>query len=233
MIYILDTETTDSDPKTCEAIELAYAKFDSLEEFTQGIRWDVTSSRYLPQNPCTYGALATHHILPEELLDCPPSSEARIPFDCDYLIGHRIDFDWEVLGAPHDVKRICTLAIMRSLYPLLDSHTQSACMYFIDGAKIYTRDRLRNAHSAAADIALTADILHHIINQTGIRDIEELYRYSEEARIPKIMAFGKHKGKPVEEVDYGYIKWYRSQSDTDPYLLEAFRRVTDAKYKGR
>jgi uncharacterized protein (DUF3820 family) len=36
------------------------------------------------------------------------------------------------------------------------------------------------------------------------------------------MTFGKHKGKPIAEVDKGWVAWYRKQDDTDPYLLMAF-----------
>jgi exodeoxyribonuclease X len=233
MIYILDTETTDSDPKTCEVIELAYVGFSSLRDILEAGTWPIQTSRFWPSRPMAYGALATHHILLEDLEGCPRSDTAQVPNDCDYLIGHNIDFDWEVLGAPAQVKRIDTIAMMRDMYPLLDSHKLSACVYFLSGANSHTRDRLQNAHSADVDIALCAEVLQHICAEKSIEDIESLYTYSEEARTPKIMSFGKHKGEPVSDVPYGYIKWYRSQPDTDPYLIEAFRRVTDAQYKGR
>jgi hypothetical protein len=37
------------------------------------------------------------------------------------------------------------------------------------------------------------------------------------------MSFGKHKGKPIREVDAGWVAWYRRQEDTDEYLLKAFK----------
>lgn len=236
MIYILDTETTDSEPKTAEVIELAYLKFDSLSSILAGVIQGLppaTASKFFPSGEIKYGAIATHHIIPDELLGWPPSSTAELPSDCTYLIGHNIDFDWKMLGSEPSVRRICTLAMMRDLYPSLDSHKLSACMYFLGGQNRITRARLRDAHSATADIVFAAEILAHICAEKNITSIQDLYTYSEEARIPKILSFGKHKGEAVADVPYGYIKWYRGQEDTDPYLLEAFRRVTDAQYKGR
>ena len=55
--------------------------------------------------------------------------------------------------------------------------------------------------------------------------VEELYEESEQARIPTIMAFGKHKGAKITAVPRDYAQWYKRQIDTDPYLLEAFRRA--------
>jgi len=66
--------------------------------------------RYNPGKPIELGALATHHILDEELADCPPASGFSLPPGTEYLIGHDVDYDWQVIGAP-PVKRICTLAL--------------------------------------------------------------------------------------------------------------------------
>src|SRR5271155_4948848 len=76
--------------------------------------------RYNPVKPIELGALATHHIYDEELVDCPPYSEFALPADIEYMVGHNIDYDWKVVGQP-SVKRICTLALCRRLLPGLDS----------------------------------------------------------------------------------------------------------------
>lgn len=70
--------------------------------------------RYNPGKPITFGALATHHIMDEELVDCTPVASFTLPGHMDYMIGHNVDFDWEVNGRP-EVKRICTLALARKL----------------------------------------------------------------------------------------------------------------------
>ena len=40
----------------------------------------------------------------------------------------------------------------------------------------------------------------HIVYHLNIHDIEELYRVSEEARIPTTINFGKHKGTAIAEL---------------------------------
>lgn len=72
--------------------------------------------RYNPGKPITFGALATHHIMDEELVDCPLASSFTLPGHVDYIIGRNVDFDWEVIGKP-EIKHICTLALAHKLWP--------------------------------------------------------------------------------------------------------------------
>jgi len=100
-IIIFDTEATGI--KTPLLIEAAWVELESIEPFT------VTNpfvQRYNPSKPTTFGRLATHHIMDEELVDCPPAASFTLP-------GH-VKFDWEVIGKP-EIKRIFTLALARKL----------------------------------------------------------------------------------------------------------------------
>lgn len=222
LAIIVDCESTDKQDRPDrlnEVIELAYLDLTNTKTFEQ---------RYKPKHMPLWGALATHHILPEDLVDAPSNETIEQP-PGQYWIGHNVDFDWTLLGGP-PVKRICTLALSRSLYPQLDSHSLSAMTYFIQGANRHTRDKLRNAHSALADCFLCLDLFNHLRGVLGITTLdptglEKLWLASEEARIPKIMTFGKFKDMPISAVDRGYANWYRRQSDPDPYVLEAFRRA--------
>ena len=135
---IFDTEATGI--KEPVLIEAAWVELASIDPFT------VTNpfvQRYNPGKPITLGALATHHIMDEELVDCPPASSFRLPDDVSYIIGHNVDFDWEVIGRP-EIKRICTLALARKLWPDVDSHTQSALLHYLE--RNSAREQLRNAH---------------------------------------------------------------------------------------
>ena len=217
---ILDTETTDVE--NADVVELAWAtfEFDTPTAAVSGAH-----HRFEPQKKMAWGALATHHILPDELVGHPPSetAPARVPA-AKYWIGHNIDFDWKVLGKP-PVKRICTLAMCRAVWPNADSHTQTAMMYFLFGATPATRERVRAAHGAFADIGLTRELLIRICELEEISDLDALYDFSEQARIPRVFSFGKFKGQPIAAADRGYAGWYSRQPDPDPYLLEAFRRA--------
>jgi len=210
---IFDVEATDKNDAVI--IEAASLNVVSLSPFEVNNPW---VQRYNPGKPISLGALSTHHILDEELVHCPPSSSFALPADTKYLIGHNIDFDWEAIGRP-DVKRICTLALSRSLWPELDSHTQSALLYYIE--RETARDQLRNAHSALADVWICSKVVAKIIEKLQPASLEALWEMSEKARIPTIMPFGKHKGEPISQVPADYKQWMLRQETVSIYLRKA------------
>lgn len=210
--YVIDTETTGTEPP--EVIELAIRHFEDREL--------PIVERFRPAGPITWGAVATHHILPQDLAECRPSSEARLPGDTQYIIGHNVDYDWQALGCPN-VKRICTLAIARTLHPNVDSHSLVAMYYYYMGMNHEARQVAVNAHGAAADVRMCWAILRYMTK--GLDDLEALWRYSEACRIPQIIPFGKHKGTAISDLPWDYRKWMLRQDDMDPYVLEAVRRT--------
>lgn len=221
--YIIDTETTGLNEP--EVIELAYQRIDSLDP--AGLYAALTLKCYLPSKPIELGAMATHHITLEMLQGYPPSSEASLPPDAEYIIGHNVDFDWKALGSPPS-KRICTQALAQMLYPGLDSYSLGALMYHLKPN--IARDKLKDAHTAAADVMncqlILAEMMLELENRGYLIDgFEALWSISEHARIPTVMTFGKHKGMRVADVPRSYASWYERQEQTDPYLLEAFRRA--------
>lgn len=212
---IFDTEATDI--KEPVLIEAAWLELTSMIPFSVDAPF---VQRYNPGKPISLGALAVHHIMDEDLLDCPLASSFSLPPHVTYIIGHQIDFDWEVIGRP-PVKRICTLALARSVWPQLDSHNQSALLYFLERAG--ARERLKNAHSALVDVGICATILQHLGQELSLHTIEDLWQASETARTPKVMPFGKHKGVSITEIPSDYKSWLLSQADIDPYLRQALK----------
>ncbi|WP_368935116.1 3'-5' exonuclease [Alcaligenes faecalis] len=213
---LFDTETTGTaKPQVIEAAWLRLSDPVFLlvnEEFEQ---------RYRPDEANTLGALATHHIYDEELQDCPSHTEFQLPADTQYIIGHNVDYDWGVAGSPN-IKRICTLALSRHLIPGLDSYSQSALIYYIDRAN--ARERLRNAHSALADVRNCLSLLQYLLGlKQNINTWEQLWQLSEHARIPTVLHFGKHKGMAIADVPQDYKNWLLRQPDLDPYLIKALK----------
>ncbi|MFY2855022.1 3'-5' exonuclease [Achromobacter xylosoxidans] len=214
---VFDTETTGViEPVIVEAAWLA------LGDDPRAITTDAAfCQRYNPGKPIALGALATHHIMDEDLADCPPAADFALPEGVQYLIGHNIDFDWNVIGKPN-VKRICTLALARRAWPDLDSHTQSALLYHLDRAN--ARETLRGAHSAAVDIRICLRILEQTLFMFGRPATwEDAWVISEHARIPRVMTFGKHKGTPIADIPGDYKAWLLRQPEVDPYLAQALR----------
>ena len=217
---ILDLETTGKkEPQVVEAAWLSLSDPESLmidEEYCQ---------RYRPDKPIELGALATHHIMDEELTECPPSATFTLPLDTGYIIGHNVDYDWATIGKP-EVKRICTLALCRSLFPDLDSHSLGAMLYRFN--RTGARDRLRNAHNALEDCRTCLIILKNLLHHCGLtiedrKTWETVWTVSEKARIPTVMTFGKHKGMKIKDVPWDYKDWLLKQTDVDPYLIIALK----------
>lgn len=220
MLLIIDTETTGTDPG--EVIELAYKEPSG----------PCTTRRYRPEKASSWGALAVHHILPDELIGCPPSTTAKLPDETQYIIGHNVDFDWKVLGSP-DVKRICTLAIARALFPELDSHKLGAMYYALKGPTEATRTALRDAHTAEADVMFCEEILSLMLELRAPNmqhcGVQALWEFSEACRIPKTMTFGKHKGLPIKQLPLSYVAWMRGQPDMDEYVMKAIALTFGAR----
>ena len=210
---VFDTETTGK--KDPELIEAAWVRLSDLTPLTIS---ESFNQRYRPNKTIELGAIATHHILDEELINCPVHTEFQLPPDVAYLIGHNIDYDWNVIGKPN-IKRICTLALARKVWPNLDSHSQSALLYYVD--RDHARDKLKNAHSALADVENCAFILDKICSVLKVTSIDDLYNISENARIPSLMNFGKHKGTAIADIPKDYKEWLLKQIDLDPYLKKA------------
>ena len=111
------------------------------------------------------------------------------------------------------------MALSRRLWPDLDSHNQSALVYYLERA--LARELLKNAHSALADVMICSLIVSHICGALGVGSVEDLYRESELARIPTVMPFGKHKGLLLVDVPGDYRDWLLNQADIDHYLRKA------------
>jgi exodeoxyribonuclease X len=202
----LDTETTQkkATPEVpIEVMELAWRDHrDRACSF---------SRRYRPHLPPAWGAMAIHGITMQDVSGCASTDVAKsdVP-PATYWIGHNIDFDWNALGCP-PVRRICTLALARSVFPELDSHTLDTVYYYINGINDKTREAMRNAHSALHDVDFCISVFDALCAKLSTHDLAELHEMSEEARIPKKMSFGKFIGEPISAVDRGYASWYARQ----------------------
>lgn len=229
-VIVFDTETTGRvDPQIIEAawivvsdIDAGDGSFSSISRFAAG---------YRPDKPIELGAMATHGIIEDDLTGCAPHTDFKLPDGVDIIIGHNIDYDWEAAGKP-DVRRICTLALARKLWPDLDSHTQSALLYHLHDHRI-ARALCKNAHSAEADVENLTRVLAEIVRKTHATSWDHLYEISEAARIPDTMPFGKHKGVPIAEVPRDYMVWLMKQENADPYVIQAFKNTIAPAVKPR
>lgn len=224
--YILDTETHSLvEPRP---IEIAYIP----TEFAEGkLIFDGKAflERYNPLCPISLGSMNTTGICDEDVATKLSYTEFVMPNDCEYIIGHNIDFDCEVIentgNKLDNVKRICTLALSRYYFPELDSHALGSMLYHV--AYDTARAQMKNAHNAKYDIWFTYIVLNHICATFGITSMEQLYQTSQVARIPTKMNFGKHKGMDIKDIPVDYIKYMLNQ-DIDEYTKIAFKNRLDS-----
>lgn len=224
---ILDTETHNLNGLP---IEIAYAPIQidhGKLSLDRGLIFDQLYS--IGDEKISYASMAVHHILESDLIDQPNFSTFTLPKETTYIIGHNIDYDIRAIQQcgvdTSQIKAICTLALARLVWPNAEAHNISALIYMISKGSEKARDMLKGAHRADADIILTANILMHIVYQLKIQNIEELFEASEDARIPRSINFGKHRGTAIVDLPADYIQWLLRQEDLDPYLRKALENA--------
>lgn len=224
--YVYDSETTGI-VEPIEVVEAAWIKLSDPVGLLAVDEWDM---RFRPSKPIELGAMAVHHIMDEDLVgSClPPSSDCKLPDDCTIIVGHNCDFDWKVIGSPK-IRRIDTMAMTWKVWPELGKVTQSALLYYIERPR--ARELLRDAHGALQDVRNCLLVLRAIAEKVGrFESWEAMWRFSEDARVPAFMPFGKYgpgkdprypNGLPMGEVPQDYKDWLLRQPDVDKYLRRA------------
>ena len=234
--YILDTETTGLiEPHMTEAAYSIVKINDGKVAVLQAPR----AKRFNPLKEISLGSMAISHICDEDVADEPPHTAFKLPSSVEYLIGHNIDFDMAVLknaGVTHTPKLICTNAMANYLLPTLESHKLVSLLYHFH--REVARAQAKDAHAAIADIYFTELVLGSLIdlaNEQGhvITDVDSLYEFSQMARIPTHLSFGKHKGEAIADLatsseGAGYLKWLLKQDSVDPYLAQACEQILES-----
>lgn len=222
---ILDTETHALEGNV---IEVAYYPLDLSRGFLRNYRKDAFNQRFNPLVPIDLGAMGVHNIIDEDLVNCQPYNEFKLPSDIKYVIGHNIDYDVRAIhrsGPTQFLRPIDTLALARTLLPDAPNHKLATLSYYLATDRYKVRDYLRNAHSALTDVDLTTALLAKLIPMIPAEHTqswETLYLYSLECRIPKVMPFGEHKGLEFNDVPYSYQTWLMKNKNIDVWLKLAF-----------
>lgn len=222
--YIADTETNTLNGYP---IEIAYVPCSFVDGLIHVDGSQVYDEYFSCPDEISFAAMAVHHILEADIADKPSYETFKAP-NCEYLIGHNVDYDIKALqigDKEFKPKAICTLALAKMAWPTAEAHNISALIYMLTKGSDRARQRLRDAHNAKADILLTATILKKLCEKLAIRDMTSLYQMSEIARIPKIITFGKHKGTAIKDLPTDYVQWLLRQDDLDSYLEKALQKV--------
>ena len=220
--FIFDTEThkLHGDIIEAAAIEVEFFTFSNAQPIMPTMF--EYSKRFKPSESISLGAMAVHHIVDEDLVKCPIFTKFKMPKDdVQYLIGHNIDYDIAAVNragtVTSGIKAICTLAMARYMWPTLEAHNLTALAYHISSDRKATRRGLRNAHSARNDCQTTYALLLAIVRKKDFKSFDELYTFSEQARYPTHIFYGKYKGWAIKNLDDRDINWLLNKTD-DHYL---------------
>lgn len=204
--YFLDTETTGIDANAA-VCEVAWVQTDGDFNIL-----DTQQSIIDPIVMITPSASGVHGLVNKDCEDSPtlpeyfaaddPSCYGRKLAAPAVVIGHRCAFDMRFM-APYFEEpplQLDTLRWVRRLYPDMDNHQLSTCVFALG------LPRSEGAHRAMADVMTAYHLCKHICERTG-HALASLAEASREPMEIAVMPFGKHKGMPFGKVPRGWLRW--------------------------
>ncbi len=214
---------------------------------------EVKTRRINPTIPISPEAQAVHGISNEDVKDCPTFREiakslAKWMEGCDFAGYNSIKFDIPMLaeellraGIDFDFRKR-NLVDVQNIFHKMEQRTLSAAY------KFYCQKDLENAHSAEADTLATYEILKSQLDRYPDKlqnDVKMLAEFSTRSRLVDyagrialndkdvpVFNFGKHKGKPVEEVFRTEPSYYSWMMNGD-FTLDTKKVITELKLKMR
>lgn len=195
-----DVETTGFGPEA-RIVEVALTEID--------MHLNVVAELHSLINPCISippSASAVHHITDGMVADAPTVDQffGKLGGLCRepaVVIAHNAAFDIQYLG-PYfhpDSTTLCTLRLVRHLYPDLENHKLQTLRY------TFGLDAGR-AHSADGDTLVLVNLLKFIAQDKGMT-IAEMYDLARSPVPVKKMPFGKHRGSEIQALPKDYVKW--------------------------
>lgn len=217
-VRIIDIETTGTDPQADAIVEIAAVDIKP----GGGI---VNDRQYLikPPIPIPPEASAIHHILDEDVADCPALREVIDEFaGADAYVAHNADFERGFLNnllldpkSERPPQWICTYKCALRLWPDFPSHSNQALRYRLGHTNPlgYKRNTgFTVAHRAFGDVIATACIFQELLAKVRW---SQLVQWSNEPALHTKLHFGKYRGQRYDAVDPSYLEWLTRQADMD------------------
>jgi len=142
-----------------------------------------------------------------------------VSFNLEYDLDEVLEPEWKRLGiAPIGVAGFCALRLAQRL---LDPVPAGNCK--LQTLRQYYRLPERGAHTALGDVLavvdLVASVLRPMAEHHGLETWEKIITYASEEWYPSRIAFGKHKGRLVQEARRDpelrrWVEWLASSSNS-------------------
>lgn len=217
-IRAIDFETTGFPP--CGIIEIGWtdididiSPIDCTTTFMIGETHNIRTLPDLEKFPMSVEAMAVHHIIPEDLVGCPPPEtilNERFLEEPDYFCAHNFRFETQLVKPKKPW--ICTMRSAIVVWPDAPSHSNQGLRYYrgYDSKKEFRRERAMPPHAGGPDTYTTAHIFVDILTNCG-RKLEELVEWTNQPMILPKITFGKHRGSKWSDVPTDYLLWAKRQ----------------------
>jgi len=244
-LVFFDLETTGTDTETDRVVELAAVKM-----LPNGER-ETYVQRFNPTIPIPAEATAVHNITDADVKDCPTFAEkAKEIFSffelCNYAGYNVIKFDLrmlyeELFRAGIAMPLNGAIVDCCQIFHQREERTLEAAVRF------YTGKEHEDAHNALADVEATIAVMYGQLER--YEDLssnpEEIY---EQVRDPDavdlegklrwdgphmVLTFGKEKGKPLQNVDKGYLSWMQGKNVIGPDARHIIANALHGRYPSR
>lgn len=207
--YTIDFETTDVDPKKCEAVE--FACVSGAGSFSFFIK---------PNNPIPPETSAIHHITDADVAHADSwdahkrslsnyfttSPGAPLPI----LVAHNAEYERTILGDFVPVLWICTYKCALRIWPEAPAHKNEVLRYWLGLGDDRGRNANQHPHSALHDAKVTYLLLQELLKHATLQQLIEWTELP--AKLP-YMPMGKHYKQKWEEIPGPYLQWCINTAD--------------------
>lgn len=222
-LRVVDFETTGAEGS--EVIEAGIVDLSRADG-----QWCIGQPRsrfFRPNGEVSVEARAVHHITDLALRTAVPAAAEVVETyldegpGVDAFVAHHAAFECSFL--PRLAKRtwICTAKTSRRAWPQAPGHSNQVLRYWL---KLDLDPSLAlPAHRAGPDAYVTAHILKNLLET---ETVETLLEWTTQ---PAVVSFGKHKGRPWDEVPSAYLQWMMGEQGMSEHRLAAVRRELDRR----
>ncbi len=222
-LRVVDFETTGA-----EGSEVIEAGFVDVERCEGGWRIGEPQSQFFsPFDVVSVQARAVHHIPDAALQGAPRSSPEAVERyltqgeGVDAYVAHSAAFECSFLPRLSKSPWICTAKTARRAWPQAPGYSNQVLRYWLE-LNLDPSVALP-AHRAGPDAYVTAHILQNLLQTETVATLLEWTTQ------PAVVSFGKHKGRPWDEVPSAYLHWMMGEQDMSEHRLAAARRELDRR----
>jgi exodeoxyribonuclease X len=227
IVRIVDLETTGMEPPA-QVCEYAHIDFDTDTRDLFGIDGRAVSRLHFV-DVMPPECRAVHHISQDETVGCPRfdclavSAEAKADGVWGFA-AHNAEFEGKWIVS--DLPVICTYKAALRVWPEAPSHSNWALFYWLLDQGLVDGGVRGFPHRAGPDVAVTSKLLGALLDKTTGA---QMVAWTKEPRLLPTCPIGKFRGKPWDQVEFGFLDWMLKQTDMEADLKWNAARELDRR----